>query len=48
MMINVGLVDDQKLIRDGITNLLNLSEDIKVVAQASDGKDCLVQILRQL
>ena len=38
MAINVCLVDDQKLIRDGITNLLNLSDDIKVVAEASDGQ----------
>lgn len=41
MAINVCLVDDQKLIRDGITNLLNLSDDIRVVAQASDGKEFL-------
>ena len=41
MTINVCLVDDQKLIRDGITNLLNLSDDIKVVAQAGDGQEFL-------
>ena len=38
MTIKVCLVDDQKLIRDGITNLLNLSEDVKVVAEAGDGQ----------
>ena len=41
MGIRVCLVDDQKLIRDGITNLLNLSDDIEVVAEASDGQACL-------
>ena len=41
MGIRVCLVDDQKLIRDGITNLLNLSDDIEVVAEAGDGKACL-------
>ena len=41
MTINVCLVDDQKLIRDGITNLLNLSDEIKVVAQAGDGQEFL-------
>lgn len=41
MGIRVCLVDDQKLIRDGITNLLNLSDDIQVVAEAGDGQACL-------
>ena len=41
MTIKVCLVDDQKLIRDGIANLLNLSEDVEVVAQAGDGAQCL-------
>lgn len=41
MRIKVCLVDDQKLIRDGISNLLNLTSDIEVVAQAGDGAQCL-------
>ena len=40
-MINVMLVDDQTLVREGIKSLLALSEDIKVVAEASDGKQVL-------
>ncbi|MFQ3191210.1 MAG: DNA-binding NarL/FixJ family response regulator [Paraglaciecola sp.] len=40
-MINVMLVDDQTLLREGIKSLLGLSEDIKVVAEASDGEQVL-------
>lgn len=36
-MINVMLVDDQMLVREGIKSLLALSPEINVVAQASDG-----------
>lgn len=41
MRIRVCLVDDQKLIRDGIANLLNLTSDVEVVAEAGDGAQCL-------
>ncbi len=44
MTIRVCLVDDQKLIRDGIKNLLNLSTEIEVVGQFGDGKACLDNI----
>jgi DNA-binding NarL/FixJ family response regulator len=44
-MINVMLVDDQTLIREGIKSLLALSEDIKVVAEASNGEQVLTVIL---
>jgi DNA-binding NarL/FixJ family response regulator len=37
-MIKVMLVDDQNLVRKGVRNLLELSEEIAVVAEASDGK----------
>ncbi|HBK57080.1 MAG TPA: DNA-binding response regulator [Xanthomonadales bacterium] len=37
-MIRVLLVDDQNLVRQGIRSLLELSDDIRVVAEASDGK----------
>ncbi|MFT5923459.1 MAG: DNA-binding NarL/FixJ family response regulator [Paraglaciecola sp.] len=40
-MINVMLVDDQTLVREGIKSLLALSGDIKVVAEASDGEQVL-------
>jgi DNA-binding NarL/FixJ family response regulator len=36
-MINVLLVDDQKLIRDGIKSLLALSAKVEVVAECADG-----------
>jgi DNA-binding NarL/FixJ family response regulator len=40
-MINVMLVDDQTLVREGIKSLLALSEDIKLVAEASNGEQVL-------
>ena len=40
-MINVMLVDDQTLVREGIKSLLGLSEDIKVVAEANNGEQVL-------
>jgi DNA-binding NarL/FixJ family response regulator len=40
-MINVMVVDDQTLVREGIKSLLALSADIKVVAEASDGDEVL-------
>jgi DNA-binding NarL/FixJ family response regulator len=36
-MISVCLVDDQTLVRQGIRSLLELSDDIRVVAEAADG-----------
>ena len=36
-MIRVGLVDDQTLVRSGIRGLLDLTDDIRVVAEAADG-----------
>ncbi len=36
-MIRVLLVDDQTIVREGIANLLALTDNIVVVAQASDG-----------
>ena len=43
-MIEVCLVDDQTLVRQGIRSLLELSESIRVVAEASDGKQAVEQI----
>jgi DNA-binding NarL/FixJ family response regulator len=40
-MIRVLLVDDQPLIRSGFRVLLDLEEDIEVVAEAADGKEGL-------
>ena len=44
IVIRVLLVEDQTLVREGLEMLLNLSEDIRVVAQATDGTEALEQI----
>ncbi len=41
MTISVALVDDQKLVRDGIRSLLELSPDVTVVAEAASGKEAI-------
>lgn len=43
-MINVCLVDDQTLVRQGIRSLLELSTDINVVAECTDGDAALETI----
>lgn len=40
-MIRVCVVDDQVLVRQGLTSLLALTEDITVVAEARDGREAL-------
>jgi DNA-binding NarL/FixJ family response regulator len=40
-MIGVALADDQTLVRQGIKSLLDLTPDIRVVAEASDGSEAL-------
>ena len=47
-MIRVLLVDDQPLIRSGFRVLLDLEEDIEVVAEAADGKEGLALARRHL
>jgi DNA-binding NarL/FixJ family response regulator len=37
-MINVALVDDQQLVRQGIAGLLSLSDDISIIWQAENGE----------
>ena len=39
--ITVCLVDDQTLVRQGIRSLLELSDEIKVIAEAADGMQAL-------
>ncbi|MBV8540474.1 MAG: response regulator transcription factor [Pseudonocardiales bacterium] len=46
-MIRVVVVDDQPLVRAGITMLVNAEEDIDVVAEAADGQEALVQVRAQ-
>jgi DNA-binding NarL/FixJ family response regulator len=40
-LIRVLLADDQTLVRQGIRSLLDLSPDIRVIAEASDGDEAL-------
>lgn len=47
-MIRVLLVDDQPLIRSGFRALLDLEDDIEVVAEAADGGEGLVLIKEHL
>lgn len=39
--INVLLVDDHSMVREGIKQLLELDGDIKVIGEAGDGQTCL-------
>lgn len=43
--IRVLVVDDQRLMRDGIASLLSIQEGIEVVGTASNGKEALEQAL---
>lgn len=46
-MINIALVDDQQLVRQGIASLIALSEHIKVSWQAENGEQALEQLVKQ-
>lgn len=43
-MIKVLLVDDQTLVRQGVRSLLELSESVRVIAEASDGDQAIAMI----
>ncbi|MFD1040419.1 response regulator [Virgibacillus byunsanensis] len=43
-MINVMLVDDHAVLRDGLKNIIELEQDIKVVGEATSGNDALAKI----
>ncbi len=43
-MINILLVDDQNLVREGIKSLLELKSHICVIAEACDGQEALEQL----
>lgn len=39
--VSLLLVDDQKLLREGIRNLLNMKDDLTIVGEASDGREAV-------
>jgi DNA-binding NarL/FixJ family response regulator len=43
-LIRVALVDDQTLMRQGLRSLLDLTDDIRVVMEASDGEQALAAL----
>ncbi len=44
-MIRILLVDDHEVVREGVRKMLELEEDMKVVAQASSGQEALTQAM---
>lgn len=44
VVIRVALVDDQTLMREGLRRLLDLTEDVRVVAEAADGVTALTVV----
>ncbi len=44
-MIRVCVVEDQALVRQGLTSLLSLTPDIRVVAEAADGEDAVSTVM---
>jgi DNA-binding NarL/FixJ family response regulator len=46
--IRVALADDQALVRDGFRMILEAQEDMEVVAEAGDGRECLDVVKRTL
>lgn len=43
-MINIMIVDDHSMIREGLKQLLELDGDMRVVEEASDGVECVEKI----
>jgi len=41
MAISIMITDDHSMIREGLKSLLELDDDIRVIAEAVDGRDCL-------
>ena len=47
-MLRIVVVDDHKLFRDGLREVLELEPDLKVVAEAGDGEEALIVIREHL
>ena len=47
-MINVLIADDHSMIREGLKQLLELDDNLKVVAEAADGIEALKKLVAAL
>jgi len=47
-IINIGIADDHKLFRKGLISLLALYDDLRVIWEASDGKELLLKVEEHL
>lgn len=43
-MIRIMLVDDHKMVREGLKRLIELNDDMTVVAEADDGNECMAKV----
>lgn len=48
MPINIAIVDDHSMIREGLKQLLELDGEIKVIAEANNGIECMEMLQKQL
>jgi DNA-binding NarL/FixJ family response regulator len=46
-MINIIIVDDQEIVREGLKMILSLHEEVNIIAEASNGKE-LIKLLKTL
>ncbi|MDQ7094650.1 response regulator transcription factor [Desulfosporosinus sp. PR] len=47
-MINVILTDDQEIVREGLKMMLSLDEEIRIIGEASNGRELLLLLEKQL
>ena len=45
-MIRIMIVDDHKMVCEGLTRLMEFDKEVEVVETANDGYDCLNKIRR--
>ncbi|TCT12253.1 LuxR family two component transcriptional regulator [Natranaerovirga pectinivora] len=45
-IINILIADDHSMIREGLKQLIELEDDIRVIAQAGDGKETIEKIVK--
>lgn len=43
-MIRVMIVDDHKMVREGLATLIEFDDQIKVIEQSNDGTDCIYKL----